>query len=104
MIINRDFFIDLARIGIDVLCGLSLVFFLFTMSGPRIFWIPFIGVAGALLPDALQFLYFKWKHQPLMSLQRFHLWVHAFDHFNDKPLIGIPFQILIILVAISIAR
>jgi len=54
-------------------CGILLVLFLFTLYNPHLFWIPMAGAAGAVLPDALQFAYFKWRHQPLIALQRFHL-------------------------------
>src|ERR1035437_1319913 len=93
MIINKNFFIDLLKIGIDMSCGILLVLFFFTLHSPHLFWIPMIGVAGAVLPDALQFVYFKWRHQPLIALQRFHFWIHAKHRLDDKPLIGILLQI-----------
>ncbi len=104
MIINKDFFIDLARIFIDALLGLVLVTIFFIMNGPHLFWLPIVGVVGALLPDALQFIYFKWKHQPLVGLQRFHLWIHSQTDFNDRPLVGIAFQVVIIIVALVVFR
>ena len=104
MVINKSFFIDLSKIGLDMLCGILLALLLFTLYIPHLFWIPLIGVAGAVLPDALQFTYWKWRHQPLIVMQRFHIWIHAKRDFNDKPLVGIPFQIAVMVVVIFISK
>jgi hypothetical protein len=102
MTIDKSFFVDLLKIGADMSCGIVLALLLFTLHGPHLFLIPMIGALGAVLPDALQFAYFKWRHQPLVSLQRFHIWIHAEQDFNDKPFIGIPFQIAIIILIVFI--
>lgn len=94
MMINKSFFFDLLKIGSDMFLGVAVVLFFFTFNGPHLFWIPFVGVAGAVLPDALQFIYMKWKHQPMTSLQKFHLWIHAQRDYNERPSIGIPLQIV----------
>ena len=104
IIINRSFFTDLTKIGLDVLCGVLLVLFFFTLYGPHLLWLPLVGVAGAILPDALQFAYWKYRHQPLTSLQRFHIWVHAKKDFNEKPTIGIPMQLAVIIFSIYIFK
>jgi len=52
MIIDRNFFIDLLKIGIDMSCGILLVLFLFTLYNPHLFWIPMAGAAGARFSDA----------------------------------------------------
>jgi hypothetical protein len=102
MVINKDFFIDLLKIGTDMSCGVLLALLLFTLHGPHLFWIPMIGVFGAVLPDALQFAYFKWRREPLIALQRFHLWIHAKRDFDNKPLVGIPFQIAIMVLVVLV--
>jgi hypothetical protein len=102
MIINKNFFVDLLKIGTDMLCGILLALFFFTLHGPHLFLIPMIGVVGAVLPDALQFAYFKWRHQPLIALQRFHLGIHAKRNFDNKPMIGIPFQIAIMVLVVLV--
>jgi hypothetical protein len=104
MPINRAFWIDLSRIGTDLLCGGLLTLVFFTFTGPHLFWIPALGAAGAVLPDALQFVYWKWRHQPLIALQRFHLWIHAKKNFNGRPLIGVPLQAIFILLMLLISR
>ncbi len=109
MPINKGFFIDLSKIGVDMLCGILLVLIFFgfkdgTISATNITWVPFIGLVGGVLPDALQFVYWKWRHQPLIALQKFHLCIHAKSDFNGKPLIGVPFQMVVILVGVVVAK
>lgn len=102
MAINKDFFVDLLKIGCDMSCGILLVLLFFTLNGPHLLWAPLIGAFGAVLPDALQFVYFKWRHQPMVSLQRFHVWCHSERDFNDKPLVGVPFQAVLIALAVYV--
>ncbi|MDR3558213.1 MAG: hypothetical protein P4L61_01645 [Candidatus Pacebacteria bacterium] len=105
MPINRDFFIDLLHIGIDMSCGIIIVLLFFTLSGAQLFWAPFVGVFGGVLPDALQFAYWKWRHEPLTSLQRFHIWVdHPERNLHHKPLVGVPFQIAVAVIIIAASR
>jgi len=109
MPINKSFFIDLLKIGFDMLCGIFLVLMFFGFKGgnisiSNITWIPFIGLVGAVLPDSLQFVYWKWRHQPLIALQKFHLWVHAKKDFNNSPSTGVPFQIAIILIIVFVTK
>jgi hypothetical protein len=63
------------------------------------------GAAAAMLPDFLQFLYFKLPHGPIVKLQYFHVvTVHACSDLNNKAFLGISIQILIYIGAITTAR
>jgi len=104
MILNKNFLVDLSRIGLDMFSGILLVLVFFTLTSPHLFWIPFIGVCGAVIPDALQFAYWKCRREPLTTLQRFHIWVDPEKGLHDKPLIGIPFQIAVIVLVIFISK
>ena len=105
LVINKKFFFDLLKISLDFMLGALLALFFFTAFGPHLpFWIPLIGVAGATLPDALQFAYCKWRHQPLIALQRFHLWIHAKKRLNDRPYVGIPLQIALVVLVVFISK
>ena len=104
MVLNKNFLVDLSRIGLDMSIGFLLVLIFFTLASPNLFWIPFIGLCGAVIPDGLQFVYWKWRHQPLITLQKSHIWIHAKKDFNDKPAIGIPFQIAVIAVAVVASK
>jgi len=104
MAINGRFLFDLLKIGLDVMCGMLLTLVVFDLYGPHLLWVPLVGACGAILPDALQFVYWKWRREPLVSLQRFHLWIHAKLNFNEKPLVGIPFQAAVIALIIVASR
>ena len=98
--IGRDFWFDLIKISGDALLGLALswLFFHSFFSGHgSLGLLTFTaGATGSLLPDALQFAYFKLRSPWLTALQRFHYWIHA-DHARKiKPAIGIPLQILLV--------
>ena len=104
MQINKNFFFDLIKIGIDMLLGFLLVLFIFALHGSQLTWIPLIGLVGGVLPDLLQFIYMKYHHEPLTSLQRFHHWIHAKERLNNKPFIGVSMQIFVILIAIFVFK
>ncbi len=101
MKINRAFLFDLARMGLDALLGVAVAAYLFQpwFEGvPEQRWLPettqwMIGVVGGLLPDFLQFVYWKLRREPLIGLQKFHLWIHSKKKLDKYPILGILFQI-----------
>lgn len=96
--LGKSFIIDLFRVGIDALIGITVALLLF--HGSRSFpYVLLSGAVGAMVPDALQFVYFKLRKQPLISLQRFHIFIHAVNDLNDRPFLGIACQVAIVLVA-----
>lgn len=108
MIIGKDFVFDLLKIVADALFGISLVLFVFEpefrslsdILTSGIFW----GVAGGMAPDFLQFVYFKFKKEPFMTLQRFHTWIHDREKkLNDRYIIGPALQIALIMLCIYLA-
>lgn len=98
IVMGRDFWSDLIKLGGDTMIGLVLAWFFFHQ-----FFINQLGlltfasgVAGGLLPDALQFAYFKLRSPWLTVLQRFHNFIHAGHARKLKPSIGIVSQTLIV--------
>ena len=63
--------IDLARIFLDIAIGAAILYYLFP-SLP-FFWV----VTGAILPDALQPLFWLYKKFPIKQTQAFHDFMHA---------------------------
>jgi hypothetical protein len=78
MAFDRALLQDAVTIGSDGLFGLVAALFLF--SSATNFWAILMGAVGAMLPDPLQFAYTRWPHEPLRTLQRFHLWAHSKKH------------------------
>jgi hypothetical protein len=66
---------DAVTIGSDGLFGIIAALFLFSSSAS--FWAILLGAIGAMLPDPLQFVHTRVPHEPLRTLQRFHLWAHT---------------------------
>lgn len=81
---------DAAVIGFDAAVGLLLAIILF--ATPATIMTVILGVVAAMLPDPLQFIYSLYPREPLVSLQRFHRWVHT-KHKLTWPL-GITSQII----------
>jgi hypothetical protein len=75
MAFDRALLQDAVTIGSDGLFGMSVSLLLFSSSAN--FWAVLMDAVGAVLPDPLQFAYTRWPHEPLWTLQRFHLWAHS---------------------------
>lgn len=104
LVFDKNFPLDLLKMGADTLLGIALALVFFQAQYPYIFSVAFIGAIAGVLPDALQFVYTKWRHEPMISLQRFHLWIHAKRDLDDQTARGLSYQILIIIVSITIAK
>ena len=100
---EHDFYAtDLPKIALDGLLGAFVPLLIFNQSPA---WLTICGAAAGMLPDALQFAYFKIRRQPLTSLQRFHQWIHSKNSWlRRNPNWGIPLQIIIIAVISAAAR
>jgi len=96
LVINKDFFKDLIKIGIDGLLGLTLSLLLLGVLRHQSILVILCGAIGGMMPDFLQFVYFKWRHEPLVSLQKFHIWMHAKRNLKNKPVLGIFYQAVVV--------
>ena len=104
MVINEHFVADLLKIGVDAMLGILVASLFLNVSQPYFLSSTLVGAAGGMLPDALQFLYWKWRHQPLLSLQRFHLWIHSKNDLDDRPVWGPVSQIILSLSCILLLK
>ncbi len=103
MFINRDFLVDLAKIGLDFALGLGLAWFIVgSFSVEANWWIILLGALGGMLPDFLQFAYFKIRREPLTSLQRFHQWIHTSKRLKKRWFIGVVSQTLLVLICLML--
>ena len=96
----RDFFV----IGTDGVLGLIFSSLLF--STPQTFWVIFAGACAGMLPDILIFIYSRWQHEPLVSLLKFHEWIHTRYQawMQHNPVFGISSQILLIILFVYIIK
>ena len=102
LIISKDSEVDFIKIAIDGILGLLLSFILVGFFHPDSFLTILCGALGGMIPDALQFLYWKWKCEPFTTFQRLHNWAHTSNRIDDKPFTGIFSQILIIFLVLLI--
>jgi hypothetical protein len=103
--VNKAFLFDLIKIGFDVVVGALIVFALFYQAPTYIIIGASIGAAAGMAPDFLQFVYFRYPKEPMISLQKFHvIMMHAKSHLNDRPWIGVPFQIALVILAVVIVK
>lgn len=104
MRINKQFPFDLMKIGFDALLGIALAYLFFQpLHEPWKISI-LIGALAGILPDPLSFVYWKFRHEPMLSLQRFHMWAHAKTTLDDNAVLGVSLQIILIFVAVFLAE
>ncbi len=97
---GRDFMIDLAKIGLDLALGFALSILIWGWWFGLPLTIILLGAVGGVLPDFLQFAYFKIRREPLTSLQRFHHWIHAKLRLKGRFVLGPILQALIVIIFI----
>lgn len=98
------FVLDLAKIGFDAILGLGIIYALFRGDDPRILFAALLAGVCAMAPDPLQFVYTKFRREPLVSLQRFHLFMHAKTRLKHRPVLGITSQIAIIVIVVVLSH
>ncbi len=105
IVFNINFIFDLFKMGFDAILGIIIVLLLFGFSNSHLVWTPLWGAIGALTPDALQFVYLKWKHEPIASIHQFHiLRIHSKRGLSDHPILGISLQIAMIVLVVAISK
>jgi hypothetical protein len=99
-----NFFIDLLKVGIDLALGFVLVFLFFPRPDSYMNYILLSGAVGGVLPDLLQFVYFKFKKEPFITFQKIHTWAHSQKKLDNFPVLGFSLQAFIILIVIVISK
>lgn len=104
MVMDHRFVGDIIKIGLDCIGGFILALFIFQGGlGYNAATISILaGALGGVFPDFLQFAYFKFKHQPLISIQKFHHFVHTKKRLQGA--VSIISQIGVAVVAILISK
>ncbi|MEK7552972.1 MAG: hypothetical protein AAB505_02605 [Patescibacteria group bacterium] len=104
LVVGRNFYLDLIKIGFDALAGLFLawaIFHSFFTDHGRLGIVTFLaGTAGGVLPDLLQFCYFKLRWPILTQLQRFHHWIHTNYRIKHRPVLGLTLQLLFVALVV----
>jgi hypothetical protein len=78
IIVNKKFIFDiLLKVGPDIAAGFLISCLVFCLYLKISIIAVLCGAVGGIAPDILHFAYMKWRHEPLKSLLKFHLWIHA---------------------------
>lgn len=103
MELGRDFIVDIGKIAVDNVVGFAaaLAFAKFTHLPLSI---AFIGACGGVIPDALQFVYFKTRSKLLEPLQRFHIWIQEGRSLHIATWKGISLQAALVIVLLFVVR
>ncbi len=99
---DKNLVLDLLSIGFDALLGIILSLLIF--ASPATAGVVVLGAIAGILPDPLQFAYTRWRHEPLITLQRFHQWIHTDLRLLDRPILGIASQIFFIVVVVLVVK
>ena len=102
--INKDFIFDLFKLSLDLIIGIIVIILFLYSPDSKQNMILLAGTIGGILPDFLQFLYFKIKREPLISFQKLHDLVHAEKKLDNYPKLGIFLQAVIITLFIILGR
>ncbi len=102
IVLNKDFVSDLLKIALDLLIGIAAIIILHYLFRFPLGSLILGGIAGAL-PDLLQFVYFKTRIEPFISIQKFHIWIHSKKRIMS-PILGILIQAAIVSALVIVAR
>ncbi len=107
MKVGKDFFRDLVRIALDASCGVVLSLLIFQPSSIYLFLIIMTGAIFGIVPDPLQYVYWKIRREPFVSLQRFHIWIHSKNKkltLGHRWAVGIASQALLVVLVVLLTK
>lgn len=107
MAIDKDFISDLVRVSLDMFLGIVISFFTFYFLGFKDSSLPILiaGIAGGIVPDILQFAYFRFRREPLKSLYLFHYFIHSRTKSLKKHfIVGIFLQIFTVSLIVLLTK
>lgn len=107
MVFGKEFIRDIFCISIDFGIGIIVTSFLFLngfLGSEEVLNSVIWGALGGVAPDFLQFAYMKIRKEPLISLQKFHIFIHAKRRLDGQFIIGPILQIVIALSLLFVAH
>jgi len=97
---NHHRYTDFCRVAFDGLLGLSFpLVTIYLLFGDHLY-IALAGSAFAILPDFLQFVYFKTHAKLLASYAKFHTKINIRAHLYKRPVLGFVTQFVVALISV----
>lgn len=93
---KQRLWLDLTKISVDGVLGVVSALLIFQPTDAASFLVVFAAIVGAMLPDFLQGVYLVLPIKPIAALYNFHFAIHSKYGFEDRPLLGIASQLLIV--------
>jgi hypothetical protein len=100
LIVDTGLLTDFGFIALDGIAGLALAIWVF--ATPTTIATIMLGALGGMAPDPLQFVHRLYPHEPLRTLQRFHLWIHTKTRLGWK--LGVTSQGALALIVTFLAK
>ena len=97
---KKTFYNDLMRAGVDFAIGSIVVYVLFRPTTLNQYLFLIAIIAGSVLPDFLQGMYYGLHLKSIKIHQTFHDRMHTKIKLGPYPKIGIPFQLLIVIISL----
>lgn len=104
MILGWNFILDLIKIGFDFALGMALAYFLFAAQSHIGIFAIMLGALAGTLPDALHFIYWKIRKEPLISFEKFHISIQAIKHFDGNTKMTLLVEIAAIVASILFVK
>ena len=96
-VFSKMFLLDISKIFLDIMIGMALLYVFFGNKNLSVAL--FAGAVGGMLPDVLQFVYWKIRKWPFTHLQKIHDWAHTKKKLKHRPILGFIFQLTLIFAA-----
>jgi hypothetical protein len=65
-------------------------------------WLAVLGAWAGILPDPMQFVYYKTRSKLLLPLQRFHIWVQKGKSIHPPFYTGLLYQAVVVVGALVV--
>ena len=97
---GNTFWRDFSHFAFDGFLGAGILFLIVRPTSWHDFLLWSGVIIGGCLPDFLQGVYYTRKAEFLKPHSRFHNWIHSKIKLGPYPLIGIPFQLVILFISL----
>ncbi len=100
LFLDMEMRLSLLSVFVDFIASVAICFLIFVRGGESLL-LTALGVLAGILPDFLQFLYFKFKSEPWILTQKIHDSFHAENKMKNIVFLGYSLQILFAIFFIS---